>query len=164
MQCEIIGKLYDTMESIARKEKRPRHLGAAAPLNRADIQFIDAVAKNPGASATALAEALGVTRGAVTQWGNRLEGMGMIRRLPVEGNRKTKRIVLTPLGNTVRSERARAHQQANEEMCGFLSGLKPRQRDAIMDFLKLTQTLHISPFECVDGGCAARPEQQQTGR
>lgn len=155
MQCEVVDRLYAAMDSIARRERVPRSLGGPELLHRADIQYLDAVAGRPGISATALAEALGVTRGAVTQWGNRLEALGLIARLPVQSNRKTKQIRLTPRGEAVRAARARAHRAGNERMCGYLRGLQPEQLEAVTGFLELAETLDISPFECLACGCAA---------
>lgn len=153
MQCDVVARLYQTMDGLNRKDRMPRELAEGLQLNRADVQFLDAVAQMPGQSASALAEALQVTRGAVTQWCQRLEGFGLIVRQPVAGNRKTRRTLLTPAGENVLTERDRQHREANDRLCGHVQALEPSQRQAIMGFLALAASLHISPFQCVHGSC-----------
>ncbi|MGI6696129.1 MAG: MarR family transcriptional regulator [Christensenellales bacterium] len=156
MQCEVIGSLYHTMNTINRRQRVPKVLEGVASLNHADMQFIDAVASNPGQKAASLADILGVSRGAVTQWINRLEEMGIVERLSVRGNRKEKRIQLTQLGKEIKGEKDKEHHAANAQMCRFLSGLEPAQLEAIMLFLDQAASLDISPFDCLECCCAIR--------
>lgn len=158
MQCDVIGSLYHTLNTINRKQRTPRVLEGVASLNRADMQFIDAVASNPGQKAASLASILGVSRGAVTQLINRLEKMGVVERLPVCGNRKEKRIQLTQLGKEIKGEKDEEHQAANAQMCKFLSGLEPAQLEAILLFLNQAALLDISPFDCLQRCCAVKAE------
>ena len=156
MKCEIVGRLYQTVDHIDRKEKIPREIAGFASLNKTDIRLIDLVFQSPGASASELSQSLGVTPGAMSQWCRRLEDMGIIERLPLEGNRKEKRIFLTPLGEEVKAERDWIHSNANADMCDFLRGLKPEQLEAIALFLDKAVSLDISPFECLSNCCTLK--------
>lgn len=153
MTCQIVGRLYQTLDHIDRKEKTPRDLAGFESLNKADIRLIDMVALSPGASASELSQILGVTPGAMSQWCRRLEKMGIIERVPLEGNRKEKQIFLTPEGEEIKAERDSAHRAANAQMCSFLRGLEPDQLEAIVLFLNQAMTLDISPFECLSDAC-----------
>ncbi|MDI9540256.1 MAG: winged helix-turn-helix transcriptional regulator [Bacillota bacterium] len=161
MQCKVINSLYHTINSIKLRQKEPKILQGITTLNQSDIEFIDVLNLNPHQNATALAKLLNISRGAVSQSLGRLEKLGIIERVPVKGNLKEKIIQLTDLGKEIKKEKDLQHQQANQQMCSFLRGLKTNQLEAIMMFLDKVHTLDISRFDCLEHHCAIEEKGEQ---
>lgn len=161
MQCKVINSLYHTINSIKLRQKEPKEIQGIATLNQADFRFIDLLDLNPSQNATTLAKLLNVSRGAVSQSLSRLEQLNIVERVPVKGNRKEKRIQLTDLGKEIKKEKDLQHQQANQQMCSFLRGLKAEQLEAIMLFLNKVNTLDISRFDCLEHYCAIEEKGEQ---
>jgi DNA-binding MarR family transcriptional regulator len=76
----LIGKFGRVAKLWERLDKRPRPFGTGENLSGAEIHIIEVVGQNEGLSVTALAERLGVTKGAVSQTIKRLEGRELISK------------------------------------------------------------------------------------
>ena len=161
MQCLYINSLYNTINSLKLRQKKPKLLKGKTILNQADIKLIDAITLNPHQNASTLATILNVSRGAITQTVNRLEQMDIVERVAVEGNRKEKIIQLTTFGKEIKKEKNKKHQDANAEMCSFLRNLEANQLEAILMFLNKVKTLDISHFDCLAHYCVIKRKGEQ---
>ena len=79
-----------------------------------------------------LAERLSCVRSNVTQLVDRLEGDGLVRRVPDPGDRRSVLATITEEGR--RSYEAGAHAQAEAE-AGILAGLSPEDQDRLAELL-----------------------------
>ena len=98
------------------------HLGAAGDL-------LDHVTAEP-MSQTALTAASGLTKQAVQQLLDQLETQGVLTRVPDPGDRRAKRIALTPLGHSDRAARTEVLNEidaASRDRLGKKSAKKLRK-------------------------------------
>jgi DNA-binding MarR family transcriptional regulator len=72
--------------------------GTGVAMYRREIHTIQAIGKNPGINITALAESMGVTKGAVSQTITKLTKKGLVRKTYAPGNAKEVMPELTDLG------------------------------------------------------------------
>ena len=61
MQCEIISRYYNSMDSILESERIPRDYGIGTNLYNSEIDFINTVNAHPNQNATELAKLLNVS-------------------------------------------------------------------------------------------------------
>ncbi len=156
MECPIIEQYFLAHQRRLDDEKQPRDYGAGELLHHGEINFLQAIYRHPDSTAAQLAAFLDVTRGAVTQWGNKLEDKGLCRRLYQAGNKKEKRYSLTPLGQKALRGHQGYHRAANQQMCRYLSSLSDEQRAAIVSFLQNLAALPISEYECENPRCLTK--------
>lgn len=126
--------LYTFMELVDKAgavKDASMDFGTGVTLTAPEIHALDRVAKAPGLHALALAEASGVTRGAMSQLLARLERKGMIRREPDPGNASRRQIALTPLGKKA----VAGHERFHERLDGHFLGLLDRVPDLRLGFL-----------------------------
>jgi DNA-binding MarR family transcriptional regulator len=136
-RCRNRDKLSYTllrlMVVLSEVDKRTRNYGTDRQLHEAEIHTIAAVKENPGAHVTGIAEALGVTKGAVSQILLKLQKKGMIAKESDAGNRSRLIVRLTPTGETAYANHERLHREfdgmvsavlreATEENKAFLKG------------------------------------------
>jgi DNA-binding MarR family transcriptional regulator len=77
----------------------PSHdFGTGIPLYRKEIHTLQTIGRHPKINVTALAEYMGVTKGAVSQTVTRLIKKGMIRKQYAEASKKEVVLELTDLG------------------------------------------------------------------
>ncbi len=67
-------------------ERKPRRFLRGVKLLWSELHLLETIGDQPGAGVTALAEILGVSKGAVSQTLKRLDGMGLIERRPDSRN------------------------------------------------------------------------------
>jgi DNA-binding MarR family transcriptional regulator len=72
--------------------------GTGVAMYRREIHTIQAIGKNPGINITALAESMGVTKGAASQTITKLTKKGLVRKTYAPGNAKEVVPELTDLG------------------------------------------------------------------
>lgn len=150
MHCKMVNKLFMMIKSFAECEKLPNDYGTGIKLYHGEINLLEIIYKNPEVTPVELSRMMGITRGAVTQLGNRLIEKGIIEKQCLEGNKKSKRYAMTALGVKVHKSYRAYHEQANREVCEYLSTLDKHETKTISQFLDKISTLHISEFEC---GC-----------
>ena len=152
MKCDIIDKFFITFNAILENDKLPINYTDGLVLYNSEINFIHTVFSNPDSNAKDLSQILNITKGAVTQFGNKLENKGIILRYLKPGNKKEKYFKLTELGEKLRLENIESHNKANSKICNYLSSLNIDDREVISNFLDKISTLPISRFEC-ECGC-----------
>lgn len=149
MYCQVINRFFSAMAALAEAEKAPRDYGTGHLLYRSEMSFIEAISSRPDPSAIELSELLGVTRGAVTQMGGKLEEKGFIEKYSRPDNKKEKHYRLTDSGRELVGAHRQYHEMANSRMCEYLCSLGDEKKEVIAEFLdKLTETAPISDFEC----------------
>lgn len=90
-----LGRLIMQLRKL---ESSPRTFGKAGALTPSEIHTIDAIGDSDGLLMRELADRLGVTKGAVTQIVDRLEGKDLVRRSPHPNVPKGILLKLTELG------------------------------------------------------------------
>lgn len=137
MHCQVVGKLFDVLKDMEGTES-------------SDISFMKNVSGAGEINAVELSKYMNVTRSAVTQMSNKLEDRGLIEKYSKPDNKKEKYLRLTEAGNKTLAEYEKQHEEANDKMCSYLSGLSNEERDTLLKFLdNLQQCMPISNFECM---------------
>jgi len=134
--------LYTFMELVDKAgavKDASMDFGTGVTLTAPEIHALVRIAASPGIHALALAEASGVTRGAMSQLLSRLERKSMVRRRVDEDNASRKRLELTGLG----AEAVRGHERFHERLDGRFLELLGRVPDERLGFLSqfLSQAL-----------------------
>ncbi len=158
MVCDVVDKYFLAFNALFENEKTAKDYGSGELLFHAEINLLDAIHKYPESNAIQLSKILDVTRGAITQWGNKLEEKGFIQRSLKEGNKKEKYYTLTEQGELIRKGHEEYHDEANKEICRYLSELKDSERNAILGFLEKVAFFPVSKFECRSRCCYAQRE------
>lgn len=154
MLCNIIDKYFLTLNSFLEDDKFPKDYGTGESLYSAEITFINAIYNNPESNAIELSKILNITRGAVTQYGNKLEEKNIIERYLKEGNKKEKYYRLTEEGNKIIDGYFKYHKDANDKICEYLSSLDHDEKKIILEFLDKMSELPITRFKCDCKICA----------
>jgi len=96
---ERILRKFDRVVTVMESMHAPSlSFGTGVPMFRREIHTIQAIGKNPGINITALAEYMGVTKGAVSQTITKLTRKGLVRKTYAPGNAKEVILELTDLG------------------------------------------------------------------
>lgn len=131
----IREKLYQTMESCNKEMKQCRDYGTGHLLYHSEVHLIVAIFKHPEANASELAQALGITNGAVTQVANKLSKKGLIDKYKLNGNKKDTYFRLTEQGEQVYWGHERHHEKIYAMVKEYLDSLEQDQINAIITFL-----------------------------
>ena len=153
MNCQVIEKYFSSVRFLLEEEKVPKKYGGKELLYPFEMKMINAVKEHAGANAVDLSQILGVTKGAITQYGNKLEEKGIVIRHFQEGNKKEKYYKLTTLGDEIYEGYQRYYQDGNKKICQYLSGLNHGDREIIMDFLEEVKKTPITTFVCKSNHC-----------
>lgn len=97
--------------------------------------MIKCVKENPELHMTALAELLGVTRGAVSQIAMKLEAKGMLVKDRDEDNRARRLLRVTPAGEAAYAYHERLHAAFDQLVEELLLGAPQESRGFLRDFL-----------------------------
>ncbi|WP_300544488.1 MarR family transcriptional regulator [Maricaulis sp.] len=99
--AETVDRLIDVFHRLMMRahaiDAEPRTFGTGHVLHRAEIHTIQAIGRGDGMIMKDVAEALGVTRGAVSQMAAKLEAKGLVERRP-GANKKEIVLALTETG------------------------------------------------------------------
>lgn len=76
----LIGKFARVAKLWDRLDKQPRQFGTGEDLSSSEIHVIEVVGQNEGLSVTALADRLGVTKGAASQTLKKMESRELISK------------------------------------------------------------------------------------
>lgn len=134
---EILEKVLSITNTMNKTSKCPRDFEVGVPLYPSEIHTIEAIGAHEPINAKALAQALGITNGAVTQIADKLQKKGLVEKFKIDGNQKTVYIKLTALGHTAEQAHDRFHEKAYQSIAEYLSSLTEEQRNAILVFLDL---------------------------
>lgn len=95
---QTIALLYRVMMQARELDERPRTFDTGMQLSRAEIHMVQAVGRAQGSTVKAVADHLGVTKGAVSQMVARLVRKGLVTKSRAPGNDKEVALDLTNLG------------------------------------------------------------------
>jgi DNA-binding MarR family transcriptional regulator len=96
----ILRKLDRVVTSVESMHSPSLSFGTGVSMYRGEIHTLQAIGKNPGINITALAEYIGVTKGAVSQTIAKLVRKGLVIKTYAPGNAKEVILELTALGST----------------------------------------------------------------
>ena len=101
-RLEVFGKMIDAFfegsRILYKYDKMPRKYGTDVELYMSEMHTLDLIYKNEGATVTGLADITKKTKSAITQFTNKLEKKGLIRKLRNDENYKEINLILTELG------------------------------------------------------------------
>ncbi len=112
-------------------EKIPVRIGAKHDLYHSEKHFLDTIGNHPGMNMTEFANAIGVTKGAVSQFVTKLEKKGLVRRYKSGRNGKEVFLELTRPGRDVYL----FHKKRNEETIKPLIDELNKYSDDKVEFL-----------------------------
>ncbi len=114
-------------------ERRPRSFGTKEKLFRAEIHAIDAIGSHEGSSVTALAEIMGVTKGAVSQMVDKLLLRGFVTKTALTGIANEVKLDLTKKGWTAFRAHAELHRDLLAAAARRIGALSRDERSAIWE-------------------------------
>ncbi len=112
-----------------------QYYGTDQLLYEAEIHMIMNIKDNPELHLSALAEKLGVTRGAVSQVIKKLEKKGMLLKSQSQTNRSMLQISLTPKGETAYNQHRRYHEEFDKAVNKILNAATPEEQVFLKKFL-----------------------------
>jgi DNA-binding MarR family transcriptional regulator len=110
---ELIGEVRRSQSATQRFDQA---VADALGLNRTDMRCLDALEREGSLPAGRLAEALGLTSGAVTTVLDRLERSGYARRVSDPADRRRVLVELTPRAQEIAGRFYKAHQEVAEQL------------------------------------------------
>lgn len=132
---KISYRLLNVMLKLADVQEKVHRYGTDTPLFAAEIHMIKCVKENPDLHMTALAERLGVTRGAVSQIVMKLEEKGMLLKERDEENRVRRVLRLTAGGERAYLFHEALHADFDRLVEGLLLGAPEEGREFLREFL-----------------------------
>jgi Transcriptional regulators len=134
---DTAGSIITALTRIQERTELMRHGGGEVQggLSLAETHCIHWIGTLPEANAARIAEAMGVTRGAISKMTRKLEAKGLLATRRPPDNNKELRFVLTPSGARVFDEHARCHAAAWESKRKLLAAYSPEEQRVILRFL-----------------------------
>ena len=133
---QAFEKFLDLLDGAVAKAEAthsPAHdFGTGVQLYRSEIHTVRAVGENPGVNVTALAEHMGVTKGAVSQMVNRLVKKGLIRKGRAPDNAREVRLELTDVGWTGFQNHERFHMEMFDTVREYFGADLQARLDALI--------------------------------
>lgn len=127
--------LLSVIVRLQELERKTHTYGTDQPLFIAEIHMIKAIGEHPGAHLTALADRLGVTKGAVSQLVKKLEEKGMIVKDRDPANRARVVVSLTAKGERAYAVHERAHRDFDDLVEGLLQEATEEERAFLLRFV-----------------------------
>jgi DNA-binding MarR family transcriptional regulator len=127
---KLVYEIRRSQEATARYDDA---VGAAVGLGRTDMRCLDVLQREGPASAGRLAEATGLTSGAMTAAIDRLERAGLARRVPDASDRRR---VLVQLGPAAQGAMARFYGAHVEESERIYRRYSTEQLELLLGFVR----------------------------
>lgn len=124
------------VSKTAQKESIPRKLEDGSLLYRSELHIIDAVGSHPEINLTAIAEVIGVTKGAVSQKVKLLEKKDFIKRYKNPDNRKEVFFELTTKGRLIYEGHREFHRLLNARILSALGGYNQENIEKLIKFFR----------------------------
>lgn len=132
-------ELTQTMERVIHKytqwESKKRTYGTDTLLSKAEIHTIAAVGDHPEINITALAEVLGITKGAASQMIYKLVRKGCVEKQSAPTSDAAVVLRLTPAGQINYAAHAQYHQAANDAALALLAEMPQSVYQEILAYL-----------------------------
>lgn len=133
--------LENIVAAQSRLEKRSFHFGAEDTLYPAEMNLLEMIKDREVATATALCQQLGVTKGAISQLVSKLAGKGYLHKSRHAGNAKEIRLSLSAKGEKATEVLAAYQQRIDQDLLACLSAYSEAQ---LADFASMLETLAIT--------------------
>lgn len=127
----LLENCYRLINKYNQKTKNPRQYGTEHLLYPAEVHIIEIIGNNGSITTTALAQSLGITKGAVSQTTAKLAGKGLIEKRGSLEKRTEVHISLTEAGKAVFAFHRQLHAGMLAEVDGVLKELTPESREAV---------------------------------
>ena len=125
---------------LTKLDNQIRNYGTDTPLHVAETHMIKAVKDHPGIHVTALADILGVTKGAVSQMLQKLVKKEMIFKTPDPKNQSRLILALTPKGETAYYYHEKLHEDFNNLFMNSVKDSTPEKIHIIQSFLETLES------------------------
>lgn len=116
-------------------EKMPYNFGIDEMLYPSEIHTIQAIGNNNGINVTALAQRLGVTKGAVSQMITKLKNRGLISKMRSMDNNKEVLLILTAKGQKAFEGHERFHNEMYMDFTRYIGDLTSKELDVFKTVL-----------------------------
>ncbi|MFV0412100.1 MAG: MarR family winged helix-turn-helix transcriptional regulator [Oscillospiraceae bacterium] len=144
---QIVEKMYQTVNIFTAEAKQARDYGTGHLLYHAEVHLITAIYNHKNAKASELAEALGITNGALTQVAHKLVNKGLIERYKLDPDKRETYFRLTQQGRIVYHGHEQYHKTMHSKALEYLSSLNNEQIDVISTLLdKLTEEMPATNY------------------
>lgn len=120
---------------ISEIDKKTRKYGTDQDLHNAEIHMIKAIFENKDIHVTALAEMLGVTKGAISQVLLKLQKKGMIIKEPDSKNLSRLLLNVTDKGKIAYLTHEKMHKEFNNTFYDVLSKFNDEEKAVVKKFL-----------------------------
>ena len=135
---ELMESFIRMVHQYKALEKYPMNYGTKHEFYHSERHILDVFGDNPDKNMSEMANMIGVTKGAISQFVAKLEKKGALRRYREPGNDKEIRVELTPLGRDI----YRKHQAVNQEtVFALLKELQQQSPDKIEFLLRIFRWL-----------------------
>ena len=135
----LLESFYRLINKYNQKTKNARQYGTEHLLYPAEVHLIETVGNHGSITTTAMAQALGITKGAVSQTTAKLEGKGLIEKHGSQEKRTEVHISLTEAGRAVFAFHRQLHTEMMAEVDGVLKELPPESREAVSRILGILE-------------------------
>lgn len=119
-----------------------KRVDGAPELSLSECHVLAAIGSDADASASAIASALGMTRGGISKIIGRLERKGCVRAMPKAGSKREISLTLTPLGRRVFDVHEELHAARRSRMVEFFARFSADEKKVLGRFLE-----ELSAFE-----------------
>lgn len=148
-QCEIVGRFFETMQAVAAEQKIPGDYGTGHLFFHSELDLLEKIHQHPNCNVSDLSALCGVSKSAITQICNKLMEKGVIEKYNLAKNKKERYFRLIKEGETVRLKHQERHEEAAEEMRGYLCSMTGESKAVIIDFMeKMKEYMPVCAFPC----------------
>ena len=139
-------EIVDSLTKIAERSALLRHGDSVVldGLNLAEVHCIDQIGAADPANVTRIADAMRLTRGAISKITKKLLCKGLIESYQRPGNNKEIYFRLTAGGRQIFEEHRVCHVKARQDKLSVLAGYNDEEQAAILKFLQ--------DILCLNGG------------
>ncbi|XFA99647.1 MarR family winged helix-turn-helix transcriptional regulator [Candidatus Izemoplasma sp. B36] len=123
------------ISKLTKFNSETRNYGTDKPLHEAEIHMIKSIKENEGIHITALAEMLGITKGAVSQISIKLEKKGMIIKVPDPANLSRLQMKLTEKGEIAHRYHLKLHKMFDDSFYHIVNKLTEEEKAVLRKFL-----------------------------
>lgn len=134
---KVIEKMAKVQYQVNQNDKIPKNFGTNQLMYQSEIHFIDAIGYDEQMNASQLSKKLGITNGAVTQVAEKLLRKKLIEKYKKETNKKEVYFRLTEQGGIAYENHRLFHQELNDKMIQYLSGLSKEQIEGLLGLLDI---------------------------
>jgi DNA-binding MarR family transcriptional regulator len=135
----LVGKFGRVAKLWEQLDKKPRQFGTGEDFTGSEIHLIEVVGQNEGLSVTALAERLGITKGAVSQTLKRLAGKEIVVKETDPSNASRVIVNLTTKGKVAFFTHLHWHETMDGGFRHYFMGLSEERIRFLDEFLTILE-------------------------